>query len=74
MENPELLSTSEAAEYLGARPHSLEIWRSSQRYRIPYIRVGRLIKYRRADLDDWLATRTVNAHEVPGANDGGRHQ
>lgn len=61
MNKPELLSTPEAADYIGARPHSLEIWRASVRYRIPFVRVGRLVKYRRADLDAWLASRTVNA-------------
>ena len=61
MTKPDLLSTLEAAEYVGARPHTLEIWRASGRYRIPFVKVGRLVKYRRADLDAWLASRTVNA-------------
>ncbi len=61
MTTPELLSTSEAADYIGARPHSLEIWRASGRYRIPFVKVGRLVRYRRTDLDAWLRSRTVNA-------------
>ena len=64
MTKPELLSTPEAAAYLAAAPHSLEIWRCSGRYKIPFIKVGRLVRYRRADLDVWLASRTVNAPDV----------
>lgn len=61
MSKPELLSTPEAAEYLGTKPHTLEVWRCSGRHRIPYLRVGKLIRYRRSHLDAWLASRTVNA-------------
>ena len=67
MTKAELLSTPEAADYIGARPHSLEIWRASGRYRIPFVKVGRLVKYRRADLDAWLKSRTVNSEVVLGA-------
>lgn len=61
MTKPELLANDPAAEYLGVKPHTLEIWRASGRYRIPFVKVGRLVKYRRADLDAWLQSRTVNA-------------
>jgi excisionase family DNA binding protein len=61
MNRPEFLSTLEAAEYVGTRPHTLEVWRASGRYKIPFVKVGRLVRYRRADLDAWLASRTVNA-------------
>lgn len=62
-----LFSTQEAADYLGTRPHTLEVWRASGRYRIPYLKVGRLVKYRRADLDAWLASRTVHAQAAAEA-------
>ena len=61
--NHDLLSNYEAAKYLGVSPGTLEIWRSTKRYPISYIRVGRLIKYRKSDLDAFLAARTV---EVEG--------
>ena len=61
---PELLDNGPAAEYVGIEPHTLEIWRCTGRYKIRFIRVGRRIKYRRADLDDWLESRTVNAEEA----------
>ena len=49
-----LLSTIEAAEYLGIKPQTLAVWRSTQRYDLPYIRCGAAIKYRLADLERWL--------------------
>lgn len=49
----------QAAEYLSLKPQTLAVWRSTGRYNLPYIRVGRLIRYRKSDLDRWLRDRTV---------------
>lgn len=57
----DLFDNALAAEYLGVKPHTLETWRASGRYKLPFVKVGRLVKYRRADLDAWLQSRTVNA-------------
>lgn len=54
-----LVDTVPAADYLGVKPHTLEIWRVTGRYALPFIRVGRKVKYRIADLDRFLARRTV---------------
>ena len=56
---PTLFDTNQAAPYLGVTPHTLAVWRCNKRHAIPYIKVGRLVKYRPADLDIWLASRTV---------------
>ena len=63
-----LLDSPEAAAYLGVLPHTLEVWRCTQRYYIPYIKVGRRVKYRRSELDSWLVSRTV----CPPASRNGR--
>lgn len=55
----ELLNSEQAASYLGVAPNSLAVWRATKRYPLPYIKVGRLVKYRRADLDAFLESRTV---------------
>ena len=55
----ELLDGLAAAEVLGLSDHTLAVWRMTGRYRLPFIRVGRRIKYRRADLMAWLETRRV---------------
>lgn len=57
-ENPELFSTDQAAAYLAVAPTTLEVWRCTQRYAIPYLKIGRKVRYRKADLDDWLEART----------------
>jgi excisionase family DNA binding protein len=55
-----LLDNAQAATYLGITPRTLEVWRAVKRHPIPYIKVGRLVKYRRDDLDAWLASRTID--------------
>jgi excisionase family DNA binding protein len=58
--NPnELYGDAEAAPYLGVSKGTLGVWRCTNRYHIPYIKVGRLVKYRKSDLDAFLAARTV---------------
>lgn len=56
---PELLSSEQAASYIGVSPGTLEVWRCTKRYHIPFIKVGRLVKYRKSDLDSFLNERTV---------------
>ena len=56
-----LLDNKEAADYIGVKGSTLEVWRSTKRHCIPYLKVGRLVKYRQSDLDVWLASRTVQA-------------
>jgi excisionase family DNA binding protein len=55
----DLLPPPKAAEYVGVQEQTLAIWRGTGRYNLPFIKVGRLIRYRRSDLDKWLADRTV---------------
>src|SRR5882672_2248970 len=50
----DLLTGDEAAGYLGLQPQTLNVWRSTRRYAVHFIKVGRLVKYRRSDLDAWL--------------------
>lgn len=58
----DLLNTEQAAVYLGVTPRTLEVWRCVKRHAIPYIKVGRLVKYRKSDLDAWLVSHTVNGN------------
>ena len=53
-----LVGEIEAAKTLGVTPGTLQVWRSTGRYGIPFIKVGRLVKYRPSDLESWLESRT----------------
>ena len=39
-------------------PGTLGVWRSTGRYNLPFLKVGRAVRYRRADLLAWLEKRT----------------
>ena len=58
-----LFGNEAAAAYLGVTPRTLEVWRCTKRHQIPYIKVGRLVKYRQTALDAWLVAQTVGAAE-----------
>lgn len=57
----DLLTRVQAAQYLGVTPQTLAIWACTRRYNLPFVKVGRLVKYRKADLEAFLAGRTVGA-------------
>jgi predicted DNA-binding transcriptional regulator AlpA len=52
------LTEADTARYLGFRPSALRHWRHTGAGP-PYLRIGRAIRYRVADLDEWL-----DAHRV----------
>ena len=54
----ELVDEQEAARILDTTPGTLSVWRSTGRYNLPFIKVGRNVRYRRADLEAWLEERT----------------
>jgi len=56
----DLLPEGDAAAYIGVKPGTLAVWRSTKRYPLPYVKCGRLVRYRRSDLEVWLQSRTVS--------------
>lgn len=54
----DLLSEKEAAQLLDTSPGTLSVWRSTGRYNLPFLKVGRNVRYRRGDLLAWLEART----------------
>lgn len=54
----ELLDEKQAAKYLTVSPGTLSVWRSTGRYNLPFVKVGRMVRYLRADLDAWLEARS----------------
>jgi excisionase family DNA binding protein len=53
-----LVNERKAAEVLGVSPGTLSVWRSTGRYHVPFVKVGHLVRYRLADLDAWIESRT----------------
>ena len=53
-----LLTPNRAATRPGIPVSTLARWRSERR-ELPYVTVGRLIRYRRFDLDRWIEDNTV---------------
>lgn len=54
----DLLDENQAASILNVKPGTLSVWRSTGRYSIPFIKVGRSVRYRMGDLTAWLEART----------------
>lgn len=53
-----LMPDEETAQMLGVTVGTLATWRSNKRYDLPYVRVGRLIRYRLSDVRQWIDHRT----------------
>ncbi|MDD2840702.1 MAG: helix-turn-helix domain-containing protein [Rickettsiales bacterium] len=49
-----LLTRKQAAEFLGVKENTLAVWSCNKRYKLPYIKIGRLIKYRLDDLEAFI--------------------
>ena len=54
-----LTDTEGASSLLAIPPATLIKWRSTGEVRIPYVRIGRQIKYRTSDLKAFIETSTV---------------
>jgi excisionase family DNA binding protein len=57
----EMLTTQQAADYLGIKDSTLTVWRCRRTYEIPFVKVGSKVRYRKTDLDDFLKRRTKGA-------------
>jgi excisionase family DNA binding protein len=58
----ELLSTTETAEFLGISKNTLYEWIIQKK--IPYFKVGRLVKFKKEDLDAWLKKKKMEEEEI----------
>ncbi|MBK4739217.1 helix-turn-helix domain-containing protein [Noviherbaspirillum pedocola] len=59
-----LKSPGQAAGFLGASIQTLANWRATGRYSLPYVKVGRLVRYRESDLVAFIAANTVAPQSV----------
>lgn len=62
-DKPELLDTQQAAEFLGGiSPVTLNTWRSTKRYNLPFVKIGGRVFYRTHDLLAFVESRTMHPH------------
>jgi excisionase family DNA binding protein len=56
-----LMTPAEAAQMLGISVDTLAVWRCKKRYNLPYVKVGRSVKYRETDLLKFIESRVKGA-------------
>jgi len=61
-----LLDDEQAASILGIKAKTLPVWRSTGRYSLPYVKIGRCVRYKAGDLRDFIERRT-RLHTGQGA-------
>jgi excisionase family DNA binding protein len=49
-----LLTRKEAAEVLGCKENTLAVWATNKRYNLPFYKIGRLVKYKLTDLENFV--------------------
>ena len=54
----DLMTETQAALALDTTVGTLQVWRSTGRYALPFIKIGRNVRYRRSDLNAWIESRT----------------
>jgi hypothetical protein len=53
-----LLDDIDAAAALDISPGTLSVWRSTGRYNLPFVKIGRTVRYRVGDLRAFIESRT----------------
>jgi excisionase family DNA binding protein len=53
-----LLTPEQVSDLLGVNKHTLAVWRCNGRYDLPYIKAGRLVRYRESDVSSFLDRST----------------
>lgn len=53
-----LMTPDEVASCLAVSVETLNVWRCTKRYNLPYIKAGRLVRYRLQDVEAFITSRT----------------
>lgn len=54
-----LLTAEEVSQRLGVKVATLQRWRQTGLYRLPFVKCGRLVRYREADVCAFVENRTL---------------
>lgn len=49
-----LLTAREVAEYVGVSPCTVNRWRFNEKISLPFIKIGRVIRYKLSDVSDFI--------------------
>lgn len=52
-----LLTKEDVSEILGVSTGTLAVWRTTKRYNLPYVKSGRLVRYREEDVEAFITSR-----------------
>lgn len=52
------LTPAQAAEILNVSKDTLQIWRSTGRHNLPFVKIGGRVNYRVGDIRDWIERRS----------------
>ncbi len=52
-----LLTKEEVSDILGVSVGTLAVWRATKRYNLPYVKSGRLVRYRIEDIEAFIKSR-----------------
>jgi excisionase family DNA binding protein len=60
MTQDKLMTPAETAEYLGIPVETLTQWRCKKRESLPYLKIGRHVRYKPEDVREWCNTKRVS--------------
>ena len=60
----ELVDRKVAAEFLGVKAHTLAVWATTNKYKLPYVKIGRLVKYRISDLEAFVEQNLKQHNQI----------
>ncbi len=55
-----LIDPDQTSDILGISPGTLQVWRSTGRYNLPYVKVGGRVMYRQVDVKTFIEKRMHN--------------
>ena len=59
-----LLTPKETGGLLGVSVETLATWRSTGRYPLKYVKVGKLVRYRQADVEEFINSRIQGCEDA----------
>lgn len=62
-----LLTPEQVASQLGISKATLNVWRCTGRYNLPFVKSGSRVRYKASDVDAFISRRTRNARNGEAA-------